>query len=104
MAELPVDVTTLAKVHGKLAGAASSAPNSTLRAVFRLAASAVNRESAAITNVVSAEKAVVANPTHSASVMALATQIIATTSASAVANAYLLVDHSLVVKACKSAG
>lgn len=44
------------------------------RARTIVAAPAVNRESAAIT------------------------------SASAVANAYLTVDHSLVVKACKSAG
>jgi hypothetical protein len=102
VSQLPGDVTALKKIHAKLIAAVASAPSSTLANGYRVAASSVLKERTALTDVLSEEAAVFANPKSSSDVMALARNLIAAIGAAATANAYLTVDHPLVSQSCKS--
>jgi hypothetical protein len=104
VAKLPSDVAALKKVHAKLVAAVSTAPSSTLAGVFRDAATAVTKESTALTAAVNEEAAVLASPKSSPAVMALARDLIAAYSAAAAANAYLMVDRPIIAEVCKGAG
>lgn len=104
VAKLPSDVTALKKIHTKLIAAVSTAPSSSLAGAFRDAATAVTKESTALTAAVNEEAAVLASPKNSPAVMVLARDLIAAFSAAAAANAYLTVDRPTITEVCKSAG
>jgi hypothetical protein len=103
VAKLPSDVTALKKIHAKLIAAVAAAPSSTLAGVFRDSASAVTKESSALTAAVNEEAAVLASPKSSPVVMVLARDLIAAFSAAAAANAYLTVDRPTITEVCRSA-
>jgi hypothetical protein len=100
VSRLPADVTTLNKDHVALLAATSVAPSSTLAGVYRVAATQVSVESASVTAMIKDVKTVLAHPKNSSDELALASQVVKATKAGATANAYLAVDHALVVKAC----
>lgn len=102
VSKLPGDVTTLKKIHAKLMAAAAAAPSAVLAGVLRIAADSVSKESTAITGVMSEEAAVFADPKSSSSVIALARDLTAATSAAATANAYLAVEHPMIAEVCKN--
>jgi hypothetical protein len=101
VSKLPDDVSALKKIHAKMIAATAAAPSPTLAHVFRVAAISVVKESGAITSVINEEAAVLADPRNSTAVIALAGDLVTAISAAAAANAYLEVDHSFIVTACK---
>ncbi|HEY5111939.1 MAG TPA: hypothetical protein VII67_06365 [Acidimicrobiales bacterium] len=100
VSRLPAEVTTLDKDHVALLAGAPFAPNSSLVAVYRVAAAQVSAESTGITAMIKDVKAVLAHPQNSSDELALATDMVQATTAGATANAYLAVDHALVVRFC----
>ena len=103
VSKLPNDVAALKKIHTKLIAAVAAAPSPALAGAIRVAANSVAKEGTAITEVMSEEVAVYANPKNSSAVIALAQDLIAATSAAATANAYLAVEHPTIAEVCKSA-
>jgi hypothetical protein len=101
MSKLPGDVTTLKALRIKLSLATSSAPSQALESVYRLANSAVAQESSALASITNAEKVVVQKPTDSFAILALGRDVISATSDAATANAYLSLDHTLIVSSCR---
>jgi hypothetical protein len=101
LSKLPGDLATLKRERGELAAAAAGAPNATLAAIYRVAASAAGSESADLERVENEAAVVLLDPESSAGIAALANDVIAAAKDAATVDAYLDVDRSQVASACR---
>jgi hypothetical protein len=101
VSRLPNEITTLNKDHVALVAGSADAPSTALASVYRTAAAQVALESADLTSMIKDVEAVLAHPKEDSTELALAKDMVSATTAAATATAYLNVDHSTVVKACR---